>query len=160
MYKFSEAPVAEFYGRYFYSISNEEGQVVAFSEKIFQIPDEVRLLGNGMTLIFEKAIIWGGVIWGGEIRGGVIETTLLQIQGTRHFCYATPNPENGEIDLGIGCHIYSIEKWLAEYEAIGIREDYTSEEIAEYGEYIRLFAARYSKAPAKKKPRRKTATVE
>ena len=172
MYQFSENPVAEFYGRQFFSISDEAGNVVAYSEKVFEIPKEVRLLGEGQTLIFEKAVIRGGVIWGGEIwggeiwggeilggvirggeirggvirggviRGGVYEYTLLQIQGSRHYCYATPT-DSGGIELGIGCHIYQISEWQEKYQQIGENESYSGEEIAEYAEYIALFAARY-----------------
>ena len=216
-YVFSSKPVAEFYGRSFYSISDKGGQIVAYSEKVFEVPDEVRFLGSDKCLIFEKAIIMGGeirggVIWGGEIRGGVIrggeirgceiwggeirggvirggeiwggvirggvirggvirggeirggeirggeiwggeiwggeiwggkyEISLLQIQGTRHYCYATPT-DSGEIHLGIGCHINTIAYWLENYVSVGQSEDYSPDEIAEYFEYIKLYATRY-----------------
>ena len=150
MYTFSDKTVAEFYGTQFYSISDESGKVVAYSQKVFAIPDEVRLIGESTTLIFEKAVIWGGVIrggviWGGVIRGGVIEITLLQIQGSRHFCYGTPNPETGEIELGIGCHIHPIQYWLDSYSEIGQQNGYSEYEIVEYSEYIQMYAKRYLK---------------
>ena len=155
-YKFSETTVAQFYGWDFFSIINQSEEIVAYSEKVFEIPDDVTLIGDRIAIIFKNAIIRGGeirggvirggVIRGGEIRGGVIGTTPLQIQGTRHFCYATPNPHTGEIELGIGCHIHQIEKWREEYTEIGKTQGYSPEEIAEYGEYIQLFAKRYGKA--------------
>ena len=67
MYTFSKTTVAEFYGVKFYSISDKSGKIVAYSQKVFKIPDEVRLIGESTTLIFKNATIWGG-----EIRGGLI----------------------------------------------------------------------------------------
>jgi hypothetical protein len=189
MYTFSDQTVAEFYGRKFYAILNEQKETVAYSERIFEIPEKVRFLGTDKCLIFEKAMIWGGVIWGGviwggeiwggeirggeirggeiwggvirggviwggeiwggEIRGGVheygkLEISLLQIQGTKHFCYARFSEDEKTIELGIGCERHSIEWWLENYELTGKCESYEQEEISEYYEYIRLFATRYA----------------
>ena len=233
-YTFSKETVAEFYGRQFYSITDADNKVVAYSETVFDVPKDISLLGESKTLIFEKSllvkgeirggeiwggviwggviwggeiwggeiwggeiwggviwggVIWGGVIWGGEIRGGVIrggvirggvirggeirggeikggvirggvirggvirggeirggviEVSLLQIQGTRHFCYASPTKDGKEIHLGIGCEFHSIKEWLNSFGSIGNANDYSESEIEEYGEYIKLFAKRYA----------------
>jgi hypothetical protein len=206
-YTFSENTVAEFYGRQFHSITNELGELCAYSERVFEIKKEV-VLHPGKTLIFEKAIIikgvmhggvmrggvmWGGemhggemhggemhggvmcggemhggvmhggemhggVMWGGVMRGGVmcggemhggvmhggeIKVSMLQIQGTRHFCYASPTVTGESIWLGIGCEFHSIEWWLENFESVGKSKGYTTEQIAEYKLYIDLFALRY-----------------
>ena len=166
MYHFSDAQSHEFYGRNFYEILDEGGKVVAFSEAKFKIGPEVRFAGNAK--IFASASIWGGVIrggeiWGGVIRGGVIrggeirggvirggviwggvyKKTLMQIQGSRHFCYATPT-DAGKIELGIGCCIYPISEWKEKYIAIGKMDGYTDLEIEEYGHYIALYEKMYS----------------
>ena len=173
MYTFSDTTVAEFYGRNFYSIKNTDGKVVAYSEKVFEIPKEVRFLGTDKCLIFEKAVIrggvirggeirggeirggviWGGVIWGGEIwcgeiwcgshEYGTIKASLLQIQGTRHFCYAY-FLEDLTVGLGIGCERHTIQWWIENYESTGKSESYSADEITEYLEYIQLFAKRYA----------------
>ena len=172
MYKFSEKTTAEFYGRKFYEIQDESGKCVAYSERIFEIPEAVRFLGGGKCLIFEKAVIrggdfsggtfrggtfrggtfsggdfWGGDFrggdfWGGDFWGGTYEVSMLQIQGTQHFCYAYPQ-EDGSICLGIGCERHSIEWWIENYASIGQEKNYTAEQVDEYKMYIDLFAARY-----------------
>jgi len=71
-YTFSKEPVAEFYGRQFYSITNSDGEICAYSEKVFDVPKEVTLHPGGKTIIFEKAILRGGVMRGGEMWGGVM----------------------------------------------------------------------------------------
>lgn len=164
MYKFSSDTVAEFYNKEFYSISNMNGKVVAYSENVFEVPKKVRFLGEDKCLIFKKAVIrggviwggeiWGGEIWGGVIRGGVIrggvhehgniEVSLLQIQGNRHFCYAYFNRAL-EVEIGIGCERHSIEWWQENYKQVGEKEKYTQDEIDEYRQYIQLFASRYKK---------------
>lgn len=156
-YTFSENTVAEFYGRQFYSITNELGELCAYSERIFEIEKEV-VLHPGKTLIFEEAVLIkgemrGGVMWGGVMRGGVmhggemwggvIEVSMLQIQGTRHFCYASPTKTGESIWLGIGCEFHPIEWWIENFESVGKSEGYTTEQIAEYKLYIDLFALRY-----------------
>ena len=157
MYKFSEKTTAEFYGRKFYEIQDESGKCVAYSERIFEIPEAVRFLGGGKCLIFEKAVIRGGDFYGGDFRGGNFyggdfrggnfhggdyEVSMLQIQGSKHFCYAYFE-DDGSICLGIGCERHSIEWWIESYSEIGNNENYTAEQVDEYKLYIDLFAARY-----------------
>ena len=84
----------------------------------------------------------GGDFWGGDFWGGTYEVSMLQIQGTQHFCYAYPQ-EDGSICLGIGCERHSIEWWIENYASIGQEKNYTAEQVDEYKMYIDLFAARY-----------------
>ena len=202
MYKFSENTTAEFYGRKFYEIQDESGKCVAYSERVFEIPEAVKFLGGSKCLIFEKAIIMGGDFMGGnfyggnfyggnfyggnfyggdfyggdfmggnfrggdfrggdfrggdfcggnfrggdfhggDFRGGDYEISMLQIQGSKHFCYAYFE-DDGSICLGIGCERHSIEWWIESYSEIGNNENYTAEQVDEYKLYIDLFAARY-----------------
>ena len=85
----------------------------------------------------------GGDFWGGNFRGGDYETTLLQIQGSRHFCYLEKTDKGGLL-LGIGCHKKTIEEWKEAYNSIGEGEDYTQVEILEYKEYIDLYDRLYN----------------
>ena len=192
MYKFSENTTAEFYGRKFYEIQNESGKCVAYSERVFEIPEAVRFLGGGKCLIFEKANFHGGYFHGGDFRGGDFhggyfhggdfrggdfyggdfyggnfhggyfhggnfyggnfhggnfrggdyEVLMLQIQGSKHFCYAYFSEEDNSVCLGIGCERHTIEWWLENYASIGQEENYTDEQVDEYKLYIDLFAAR------------------
>ena len=142
MYKFSEKTTAEFYGRKFYEIQNESGKCVAYSERVFEIPEAVKFLGGGKCLIFEKANFLGGDFRGGNFYGGYYEVSMLQIQGSKHFCYAYFE-DDGSICLGIGCERHSIEWWIESYSEIGNNENYTAEQVDEYKLYIDLFAARY-----------------
>ena len=213
MYKFSENTTAKFYGRKFYEIQDESGKCVAYSERVFEIPEEVKFLGGGKCLIFEKAIIrggnfwggtfsggdfwggnfsggnfwggdfsggnfrggdfwggdfsggnfwggnfsggdfsggnfWGGNFWGGNFRGGnfwggTYEVSMLQIQGSKHFCYAYFSEKDNSVCLGIGCERHTIEWWIENYASTGQDESYTAEQVDEYKLYIDLFAARY-----------------
>jgi len=68
---------------------------------------------------------------------------MLQIQGTRHFCYASFTEGGGEIWLGIGCHFHPAEWWVENYMDIGKKERYSEDEIVEYAAYINLFCKRY-----------------
>ncbi len=154
-YKFSEHQVIERYGVQMYSILNELGEVVAYSQKIFEISEKVVFVTSvEPPLIFENAEIrggeiwggeiWGGVIRGGEIRGGAYTESMLQIQGSAHFCYAY-FLEDGGIGIVIGCIRMSINDWIEKYKEIGAQNKYTADQIDEYGAYIDLFSKRYLK---------------
>ncbi len=174
-YKFSEHQVIERYGVQMYSILNELGEVVAYSQKIFEISEKVVFVTSvEPPLIFENAEIrggvirggvirggeiwggviwggeirggeiWGGVIWGGVIRGGAYTESMLQIQGSAHFCYAY-FLEDGGIGIVIGCIRMSINDWIEKYKEIGAQNKYTADQIDEYGAYIDLFSKRYLK---------------
>lgn len=172
-YHFSEEIKTRRFNRDMYAIMEGE-KIVAYSEFKFEIPDDVLFLGFDQAYIFKGAVIcggeiwggvirggvirggviwggeiWGGVIRGGEIRGGVIrggvyETTLLQIQGSRHFCYLEKTDEGG-LFLCIGCHKRTIDEWKEKYQSIGESEEYTEAEIAEYYQYILMYDNLYQK---------------
>jgi hypothetical protein len=91
---------------------------------------------------FHGGDFYGGDFRGGDFWGGTYEVSMLQIQGTQHFCYAYPQ-EDGSICLGIGCERHSIEWWIENYASIGQEKNYTAEQVDEYKMYIDLFAARY-----------------
>ncbi len=93
----------------------------------------------------------GGNFRGGVIRGGVYEVTLLQIQGSRHFCYLEKTDEGGLL-LGIGCRKYTIDEWKKQYSQIGADENYSLDEIAEYKEYILMYDRLYQPASKNAKP--------
>jgi hypothetical protein len=46
--------------------------------------------------------------------------------------------------LSIGCHNYTIEKWLEKFEIVGKKENYKEGEINEYKQYI-LMAEQFAK---------------
>lgn len=119
------------------------------------MPDEVTLYAGGKTLVFEKAVLIRGEMRGGVMRGGEIEVSMLQIQGARHFCYASFTEDGKEIWLGIGCEFHPIQWWIENYETVGEKEDYAIEEVAEYSDYIQLFTKRYAPELLKKKPAKK-----
>ena len=48
----------------------------------------------------------------------------------------------------IGCERWSYESWLTDYDEIGRNHDYGDDEIAEYGEFIKLAVARQRRVEA------------
>ena len=175
-YTFSEEIKTQRYGTGMYAIMEGE-RIVAYSEVKFEIPDKVRFFGSDQAYIFKGAKIaggnfsggnfrggdfsggnfWGGNFWGGDFRGGNFSggdfwggnyaVTLLQIQGSRHFCYLEKTDE-GRLLLCIGCHKYTIDEWKEQYSQIGANENYSLDEIAEYKEYILMYDRLYQ--PKKK----------
>ena len=80
----------------------------------------------------------GASLDGASLYGASLENTsgavypLISISGTMHlFCYY-----DGHIT--IGCEYHHLEYWLIMYESIGRRYEYTPEQIAEYGRYIKM----------------------
>jgi hypothetical protein len=59
----------------------------------------------------------------------------LYIQGTRHTVTLCSHTQ-----IAIGCHVHDIKEWQKHYRAIGKKEGYTREQIAEYRAYINLCA--------------------
>ena len=68
-----------------------------------------------------------------HISGDAWILSPIQIQGTRHFIN-----ESQKGFINIGCIELTIKKWMKAYKIIGKRENYTKQEIEEYGEYIKL----------------------
>lgn len=79
--------------------------------------------------IGEGATIGEGAIWA---------ESPLYVIGTRHLLCAVSREE-----IAIGCRVHTIEWWLANFESVGLENGYSADQIAEYGDYIRLFAKRY-----------------
>ena len=77
-------------------------------------------------------------LWGADLRGANLygcQGGPLQIHGSKHTLTFTC-PQN----IRIGCHTKTIGEWQRHYKAIGKAEGYTSAQIVECGEYIRLLA--------------------
>jgi hypothetical protein len=60
------------------------------------------------------------------------------LSASRHTIIATP----GQIQ--IGCQILPCEEWLQKYEAIGSEEEYSDEQVEEYGKLIKLIIERFT----------------
>jgi len=67
------------------------------------------------------------------VSGDAWETSPLYIQGTKH---SVTNCAHGK--LAIGCQVHTFAEWKKNYKAIGKAAGYTSAQIEEYGEYIKL----------------------
>jgi len=63
-----------------------------------------------------------------------IELPIISISGSCH------NLQYMAGKIKIGCENYTVEKWLNDYKEIGKHNNYTPEQIAEYGEYIKMCA--------------------
>ena len=63
------------------------------------------------------------------------DSTPLQIQGTHHLLYEYTG------GIGIGCHRYSIDYWLENFEGIGKNNHYSEDQITEYKGYLDIFNA-------------------
>jgi hypothetical protein len=68
-----------------------------------------------------------------QVISGEWHRSPTQIQGTRHFV-----TRSGIDTITIGCHTHTIKEWIKDYKKIGKKNNYTDEEIEEYGKYIRL----------------------
>ena len=77
--------------------------------------------------------IWGGVIWGGVILGGVILKSPLQFQGSGHFSIVCKPGF-----LKIGCNEFDFKYWSKNFKLIGEENNYTEQEISEYGMWIKI----------------------
>lgn len=83
--------------------------------------------------------LWGADLYGANLFGVKgIKLPIISIQGSDHtFQYIS-----GKIK--IGCEFHTVKKWLKDYKKIGKRYSYTSAQIEEYGEYIKM-CARFAK---------------
>ena len=81
----------------------------------------------------------GGAYLGGAYLGN---RRILQIGGSRNWIVATTT--RSEATVKIGCEDHLLGWWLEHYQGIGRANEYTAEQIAEYGahlEYIQRWAA-------------------
>ena len=69
------------------------------------------------------------------VSGDAWEWSPLYIQGSMH-CLCQPTLQT----IKIGCVEMPLAEWLKTYEAVGVTHGYTSEQIAEYGLYLRVCA--------------------
>ena len=70
----------------------------------------------------------GANLWGAK----GVDLPIISITGTAHsFQYI-------DCHIAIGCEIHHLEYWLIMYESIGRQYEYTPEQIAEYGRYIKM----------------------
>lgn len=60
---------------------------------------------------------------------------VCAISGSRHAIIAIDD------DVRIGCERKTLAEWLESYQAIGRKEGYTDEQIAEYGGWLNAIAA-------------------
>ena len=114
---------------------------IAESDDIFIGENAVVLRGTIKGGTIEGGTIEGGTIWGGTIKGGTIEggtwkTNPLYIVGSRHDI---SNAKPGHIRIGCKCEPFD---WWKTKEAERFARDngYDDEALAEYKEYIKLFA--------------------
>ena len=94
------------------------------------------------------ADLWGANLWGANLGGANlrgadlrganlwgakgVDLPIISITGTAHsFQYI-------DCHIAIGCEIHHLEYWLIMYESIGRQYEYTPEQIAEYGRYIKM----------------------
>ena len=106
------------------------------AETAYVGPD-ARVYGNAW--VHGDARVYGNA-W---VHGGEWKASPHYIQGTRHaltLCSPT--------QIAVGCHVHTIEEWLAGYKEIGAREGYTQDQVEEYGRYLTLLASRAKKLSA------------
>jgi len=60
---------------------------------------------------------------------------VCKIQGSRHEIVAIDD------DVRVGCVRKKLAEWITEYSAVGENNDYTKEQIAEYGMHLRHIKA-------------------
>ncbi len=92
---------------------------------------DANLRGANLT----SADLRGANLTSANLRGAKgITLPIISISGSCH----TLQYMTGKIK--IGCENHTVEKWLKDYKEIGKRNNYTPEQIAEYGEYIKMCA--------------------
>ena len=84
---------------------------------------------SGNAWVYGDAQVYGNA----RVYGNAWEKSPLQIQGSRHFVNVFKR-----FFLRIGCNEFSFEYWKDNFEKIGKNNNYTEEQIREYGLYIDL----------------------
>jgi hypothetical protein len=78
-------------------------------------------------------------LYGANLSKTILEgKAFLSFQYQKHSGYYF-----GLNEITIGCHKFTIEKWLAEYKELGKKEGYTDEQIKQYGRFIPACAKFY-----------------
>jgi hypothetical protein len=70
--------------------------------------------------------------------GDGVKAKCIQFIGSKHNVYYW-----GEDKIEIGCHQHEIDYWLQKYARIGKIENYTEQEIEEYGRYITIISEQH-----------------
>ena len=90
---------------------------------------EANLYGADLS----AANLYGANLCGANLREArSINLPIVTIIGSRH-----PFQFLNDI-IKIGCHKYSVDYWIQNYQSIGKNEDYSEEQIKEYGNYIMM----------------------
>jgi uncharacterized protein YjbI with pentapeptide repeats len=89
-----------------------------------------------------RADLSGADLSGANLSGTIYENkTKTELTYQKHIASYF-----GLDEIRIGCKVYSISYWLANFEAIGKEADYTPEQIKKYGEFIKACAADYKRS--------------
>ena len=108
------------------------------------VSDNARVSDN--ALVYGNAQVSGDARVSGnaQVSGDARALSPLYIQGTRHAVTLCSHTQ-----IAIGCHVHDIKDWQKHYRAIGKKNGYSKEQIAEYRAYINL-CAKTAKQFAKK----------
>ena len=80
----------------------------------------------------------GADLRGADLRGADLKNTILENNAILTFIYNKHTAYFfGTNEITIGCHKYSIDYWVENYEKIGKDNDYTEDEIKKYGKFIK-----------------------
>ena len=78
----------------------------------------------------------GADLRGADLRGADLRgQPFIRMHGSRHEINA-----HGKT-VRIGCHLNDIAWWLEHYKAVGRAENYTPDQVEEYGQYLKLIEA-------------------
>ena len=119
-------------------IKNRTGAII-MSGKYESLRDAVeKNKANLIDADLRGANLGGADLGGADLRGANlwgakgVDLPIISITGTAHsFQYI-------DCHIAIGCEIHHLEYWLIMYESIGRQYEYTPEQIAEYGRYIKM----------------------
>jgi len=83
----------------------------------------------------QDADLQGADLRGADLRGANLQNTgIITFQYNKHFAYSFNDL------IKIGCEEHSIEYWLKNYRSIGKDANYSKDEIAIYGAFIKMCA--------------------
>ena len=78
-----------------------------------------------------EANLRGANLYGADLYG----QPFIRMHGSRHEINA-----HGK-KVSIGCHVNELSWWLEHYKAVGCKENYTPDQVEEYGQYLKLIEA-------------------
>ena len=117
------------------------------------VASETNLSVHGDAWVYGNAQVYGDarVYGGAQVSGDAWVFPPPYIQGSRHALTLGSLSQ-----IAVGGHIHDIKDWLKTYRAIGKREGYTKEQIAEYGLHLAYLAAIAKRLQAAAKKAAKT----